>query len=170
MTEAQLIICCSKRGGRCIMQAYFTRQTGKNRLLNMLFDPIRDPCFDTALSWDYPSQCWYAWQCNAYIIKAGTWIWIFFFFSRSVCVWWTWAAASPSFLPTVPNSPTDLDVRWSYLNCNPSKPGRLSCSRLRLLSAQRLVWRWRSNHSAGKWKSRFLRAKKRKIFSSAKIK
>lgn len=60
MTKKQLIICCSKRPGRWIMQAYFTRQTGKNRVLNMLFDPISDPCFDTALSWDYPSQCWYA--------------------------------------------------------------------------------------------------------------
>lgn len=100
MTKAQLIICCSKRVGRWIMQAYFTRQTGKNEVLNLLFDPILDPCFDTALSWDYPSQCWYACQCNAYIIKAETWIWIFFFFFlRSVSLWRSWAAASCFLLP-----------------------------------------------------------------------
>lgn len=40
------------------------------------------------------------------------------------------AAASSSSPRAVPNSLPDLDVRWSYLNCNPSQPGRLSSSRL----------------------------------------
>lgn len=34
------------------------------------------------------------------------------------------------------------------------------CCTLRLLSAERLDWRWHSNNSAGKWKSSLLRAKK----------
>lgn len=50
MTKKQLIICSSKRDSHWIMQAYFTTQIGKNQVLNMLFDPIMDPCFDTALS------------------------------------------------------------------------------------------------------------------------